>query len=76
MREVYQHLQDVHSIHQNFFERLAELQTGGVRPRRVLEPGLYVEGDRLYVESARVLIDPTDVLMKLFRQAVKEKRLP
>ena len=72
MREVYRHLQDVHTIHQNFFERLGELQTGGVRPRRVLEPGLYLEGDRLYVESARVLIDHPTILMKLFRQALKE----
>ena len=42
------------------------------RPRRVLEPGLYLEGDRLYVESARVLIDHPTILMKLFWQAVKE----
>ena len=72
MREVYRHLQDVHIIHQNFFERLAELQPAGARPRRVLEPGLYLEGDRLYVESARVLIDQPTMLMKLFRQASKE----
>ncbi len=72
MREVYRHLQDVHTIHQNFFERLAELQTGGPRSRRVLEPGLYLEGDRLYVESARVLTEQPTIMMKLFWQAVKE----
>ncbi|MBI5582940.1 MAG: [protein-PII] uridylyltransferase [Deltaproteobacteria bacterium] len=73
MREVYQHLQDVHIIHQNFFERLAELRHPGGKERRPLEPGVYVEDGRIYLESARILIDRPAMLMKLFWYALKEQ---
>ena len=73
MREVYRHLQDVHIIHQNFFERLAEIEPKGGKTRRVLEPGVFIEGQRIYLELARVLLDNPPRLMKLFWQALKEE---
>jgi [protein-PII] uridylyltransferase len=73
MREVYRHLQDVHGIHQNFFERLAELRHPGGKERTALEPGVFIEAGRIYLESARVLIDNPPMLMKLFWYALKEQ---
>ena len=73
MRDVYQHLQGVQTIRENFFERLAELRQKGEKPREILEPGIYLEGDRLYLESARVLLDHPALLMKLFWYALKKE---
>jgi [protein-PII] uridylyltransferase len=73
MRDVYQHLQGVQIIRENFFERLAELRQKGEKQREILEPGIYLEGDRLYLESARVLLDHPALLMKLFWYALKNE---
>ena len=73
MREVYRHLQDVHIIHQNFFERLTEIEHKRGKTRRVPEPGVSIEGGRIYLESARVLLDNPPMLMKLFWHALKEE---
>jgi [protein-PII] uridylyltransferase len=73
MRDVYQHLQGVQSIRENFFERLAELRQKGEKQREILEPGIYLEGGRLYLESARVLLDHPALLMKLFWYALKKE---
>ncbi len=73
MRDVYQHLQGVQIIRENFFERLAELRQKGEKQREILEPGIYLEGDRLYLESARVLLDHPALLMKLFWYALKKE---
>ncbi|MBA4395063.1 MAG: hypothetical protein C0407_16045, partial [Desulfobacca sp.] len=76
MREVYQRLQAIHTIHQNFFERLVEQKPKGERLRQPLETGIYLEDGRIYIESARVLLDNPPVLMKLFWYALtKEARL-
>jgi [protein-PII] uridylyltransferase len=71
MREVYQHLQRVQIIHQNFFERLVELRQKGERQREILEPGIYLEDSRIYLDSARVVLDNPAALMKLFWYALK-----
>lgn len=71
MREVYRHLQRVQVIHQNFFERMVEHPRKGTTKREVLEEGVYLEGDRLYLESPQVLQDKPVLLMKVFWYALK-----
>ncbi|MGA3085283.1 MAG: [protein-PII] uridylyltransferase [Thermodesulfobacteriota bacterium] len=73
MREVYKHLQQVQTIHQNFFERMAEQRETGEKHREILEPGIYLEGGRIYLESAQVIQDNPPVLMKLFWYALKKE---
>jgi [protein-PII] uridylyltransferase len=72
MRDVYRHLQTVHTIHQNFFERLTEHKQKGERHREILESGIFLEGGRIYVESAKVILDHPPILMKLFWYALKK----
>ena len=52
---------------------MAELRQKGEKQREILEPGIYLEGDRLYLESARVLLDHPALLMKLFWYALKKE---
>ena len=73
MREVYKHLQQVQTIHQNFFERLAEQGQKGEKHREILEPGIFLEGGRIYLESAKWILDNPPVLMKLFWYALKKE---
>lgn len=72
MQGVYQHLQGVRTIHQNFFEHIAELSQKGEKHREILEPGIYLEGGRLYLDSAKVLKDHPALLMKIFWYALKK----
>jgi [protein-PII] uridylyltransferase len=73
MRDVYRHLQSVHTIHQNFFERLTEQRQKGEKHRELIEPGIFLEGGRIYLESAKVILDNPTVLMKLFWYALKKE---
>ncbi|MBI4768755.1 MAG: [protein-PII] uridylyltransferase [Deltaproteobacteria bacterium] len=73
MRDVYRHLQSVQTIHQNFFERLTEQGHKGEKQREIIEPGIFLEGGRIYLESAKVILDNPSVLMKLFWYALKKE---
>ena len=73
MQEVYQHLQGIRTIHQNFFEHMAERGQKGEKHRELLEPGIYLEEGRLYLDSAKVLTDNPPLLMKIFWYALKKE---
>jgi [protein-PII] uridylyltransferase len=73
MRDVYRHLQSVQVIHQNFFERLTEQRQKGEKHRELIEQGIFLEGGRIYLESAKVILDNPTVLMKLFWYALKKE---
>ncbi|HMK65756.1 MAG TPA: [protein-PII] uridylyltransferase, partial [Thermodesulfobacteriota bacterium] len=73
MQEVYQQLQEVRTLHQSFFERIAERSQKGEKQREVLEPGIFLEGGRLYLDSAKVLTDNPNLLMKIFWHALKKQ---
>ncbi|MEW6186385.1 MAG: [protein-PII] uridylyltransferase [Thermodesulfobacteriota bacterium] len=73
MREVYRNLQQVQTIHQNFFERLAEQSSEAERQHYVLEPGIFIENGRIFLESAKVLVENPAILMKVFWYALKEE---
>jgi len=75
MQKVYQHLQGVRTIHQNFFENMAELEQKGEKSRDILEPGVYLEGGRLFLDSAKVLKDNPSLLMKIFWYALKREAI-
>ena len=75
MQEVYQHLQGIRTIHQNFFEHMAERRQRGGKHREILEPGIYLEGGRLYLDSAKVLTDNPSLLMKIFWYALKQEAI-
>jgi [protein-PII] uridylyltransferase len=75
MQKVYQHLQSVRTIHQNFFENMAELEQKGEKSRDILEPGVYLEGGRLFLDSAKVLKDNPSLLMKIFWYALKREAI-
>jgi [protein-PII] uridylyltransferase len=75
MQRVYQHLQGVRTIHQNFLENMAELDQKGERSREVLEPGIFLEGGRLFLDSAKVLKDNPALLMKIFWYALKREAI-
>ena len=73
MQEVYQHLQNVQTIHQNFFEHMAELRQKEGKHREILEPGIYLEGERLYLDSAKTFQENPSLLMKVFWYALKKE---
>jgi [protein-PII] uridylyltransferase len=73
MQEVYGHLQAVRTLHQGFFERIAERGQRGEKQREILEPGIYREAGRLYLDSAKVLTDNPTLLMKIFWYALKKE---
>ena len=73
MQEVYQHLQGIRTIHQNFFEHMAERGQKGEKHRELLEPGIYLVEGRLYLDSAKVLTDNPPLLMKIFWYALKKE---
>jgi [protein-PII] uridylyltransferase len=73
MQEVYRQLQGVRTLHQSFFEQMAERGQAGERQREVLEPGIYLEDGRLYLESAKVLTDDPALMMKVFWYAHKKE---
>jgi [protein-PII] uridylyltransferase len=73
MQEVYQQLQGIRTLHQSFFEHIAERSQRGEKHREVLEPGIYLEGGRLYLDSAKVLTDNPPLLMKIFWYALKKE---
>ena len=75
MQKVYQHLQSVRTIHQNFLENMAELEQKGGKNREVLEPGVYLEEGRLFLDSAKVLKDNPSLLMKIFWYALKREAI-
>lgn len=75
MQGVYHHLQGIRTIHQNFFEHIAELRQKGEKDREALEPGIFLEGDRLYLESAKVFKDNPALLMKIFWYALKKEAI-
>jgi [protein-PII] uridylyltransferase len=73
MQGVYHHLQEVQTIHQNFFDHMAELKQRGEKQREILEPEVYLEGGKVYLDSARVLKDNPSLLMKIFWYALKKQ---
>lgn len=75
MQGVYHHLQGVRTIHQNFFEKMTELGQKEETPRESLETGIYLEGGRIYLDSAKVLKENPPLLMKLFWYALKKEAL-
>lgn len=75
MQGVYHHLQGIRTIHQNFFEHIAELRQKGEKDREALEPGIFLEGGRLFLESAKVFKDNPALLMKIFWYALKKEAI-